>query len=109
MKGIHCLATLAVSCFAGLPPATAAEEIPAKIVVRYTDLDLSRPKDALKLYHRMRRAAQAVCDSYPTLELHQLEIRDECVDRALKKAVMELQSQEVTAIYRSESARRGKP
>lgn len=109
MKGIHRLITLAVCCFASLSPAFAAEEIPAKIVVRYSDLDLSRSRDALKLYHRMRRAAQAVCDSYPTLDLRQLAIRDACVDKALKKAVIELQSEEVAAIYRSETARRGTP
>ena len=33
------------------------------LVVRYSDLDLSQPQDAHRLYMRIERAAQLVCDS----------------------------------------------
>ena len=41
--------------------ATAAAELPQSVTVRFADLNLERPADVARLYHRIRNAAQSAC------------------------------------------------
>jgi len=48
---------------AAAPAATPGDKITQSTVVRYYDLDLSKPEDAARLYARIRHAAAGVCPS----------------------------------------------
>lgn len=48
---------------AAAPAASAADTITESKVVRYYDLDLSKPADAARLYARIRHTAAQVCPS----------------------------------------------
>jgi UrcA family protein len=56
-------------------PASARQ---AQISVPYSDLDLSRPDDAVTLRHRISRALEAVCGSYASAESWQALEIDQC-------------------------------
>ncbi len=48
---------------AAAPVASPGDKITQSTVVRYCDLDLSKPADAARLYARIRHAAASVCPS----------------------------------------------
>lgn len=48
---------------AAAPAASPGDTITESKVVRYNDLDLSKPADAARLYARIRNAAARVCPS----------------------------------------------
>ena len=48
---------------AAAPVASPGDKITQSTVVRYYDLDLSKPADAARLYARIRHAAARVCPS----------------------------------------------
>ena len=70
------------------------------LVVHYQDLDLSQPRDAQRLYRRIKTAARMVCDTplLPTLRAKVVE--HTCVDRAVTQAVGEVGSAQVTRVMR---------
>jgi UrcA family protein len=58
------------------------------VVVKFGDLDLSRPEQAAMLYSRLRHAARAVCPAPEQVrDLHRLEIARGCYNAALARAV----------------------
>ena len=56
-------------------PASARQN---QASVRYSDLDLSRPDDAVTLRHRISRALESVCGSYASAEPFQVAEIDQC-------------------------------
>src|SRR5262245_40641575 len=67
--------------------AQAAAGAPS-VVVKFGDLDLSRPEEAAMLYSRLRHAARTVCPASNTLrDLNRLEIARACYNDALARAV----------------------
>ena len=56
VAGLVCAAEAAL--FAA---ATAAAELPQSVTVRFADLNLERPADVARLYHRITNAAQSAC------------------------------------------------
>lgn len=66
-------------------PAGFAAAAPGEVrrqVVRFADLDLTRPAGARELYQRIRYAARNVCETYDHLG------RDrDCVEQAIARAV----------------------
>lgn len=90
--------------------ASAAPEggEPQKIVVKYTDLDPSRPEDARRLYGRIKRAARAVCYNDPSSNLERLKTYENCLKQAVTAAVEKVQSEQVSAILRAQNPRSAK-
>lgn len=84
------LVALAASLAANLAAATIPSEVDVKtLVVRYSDLDLSKPQDAQRLYERIEHAAWSVCDRYPSTvrDLHTIGNYKLCIKRAVSEAV----------------------
>jgi UrcA family protein len=90
-------AGLAVSHAWGASPWQEARSV----VVRYTDLDLSRPRDARVLYDRIHAAARLVCRNVgdETADLARLSEYRRCVHQAVANAVANVSSTEVTQLY----------
>jgi len=71
-------------------------------VVNYSDLDLSRPRDAHRLYSRIKHAARQVCDNYPSSDLHLLKAYETCLTKAINDAVAQVQSVQLAEIQRAD-------
>lgn len=102
------IATLAAVATVNLAAATPEADEPRSAVVRYTDLDLSRPEDARRLYGRIKRAGRAVCDNHPSSDLKRLKEYEDCLKRAVAEAVEKVQSEQVSAIGRAHNQRAAK-
>jgi UrcA family protein len=94
---------LAALCVAGVPGAQASDQDTyiegSSTVVRFGDLNLQNPQGAEALYRRIERAAHKVC-SY-TRDFHVLNdvARRGCVERAIAKAVSDVNNKHLTALY----------
>jgi UrcA family protein len=90
-------------CVAGLPSAHADgkdEYVEGKsAVVKFADLNLQSPAGAEELYRRIQRAATKVC--WEPTDPHVLSSRDrrDCVERAVAKAVGDVNNGYLTALY----------
>ena len=98
-------ALVAIAALAGglaVSHAGAAEPtlVARSVVVRFTDLDLSQPRDAQTLYNRLHAAARQVCNDEGggMQDLERLRQYKDCVDRAMANAVTDVGSTRVTAI-----------
>jgi UrcA family protein len=54
-------------------------------VVKFADLDLTRPAGAQELYYRIRYAARNVCRTYDRLGADR-----DCIEQAIERAVAEI-------------------
>jgi UrcA family protein len=99
------IATFAAVATVNLAAATPEADGPRSTVVHYTDLDLSRPSDARRLYSRIKRAARTVCYNSPSSDLKRLREYDECLGQAVTAAVEKVQSEQVSAIRRAHDPR----
>ena len=88
---------IVVACMA-ITSASAQD----KVVIDYTDLDLSTPAGASVLYGRIVRAAQAVCHEVPLLEVHRYLAWKSCRRDAIANAVSTVDSPLVTARHQRE-------
>ena len=95
------MSTLVAVATVDLASATPEANAPQSRVVRYTDLDPTRPEDARRLYSRIKRAARAVCDNQPSSDLALLREYDACMAQAMTEAVEKLRSDRVSAILRA--------
>src|SRR5262245_7994061 len=74
--------------FATSTAGTPAGGAGPSVVVKFGDLDLSRPEEAAVLYSRLQHAARAVCPTLnPLRDLDRLEIARDCYNDALARAV----------------------
>jgi UrcA family protein len=62
-------AALAASALLAAAPAAAASASEDGVTIRYADLDLSNPADALRFDSRVRTAARDYCGQMPELDL----------------------------------------
>jgi UrcA family protein len=86
---------------------TPDDKIPS-LVVHYQDLDLSQPRDAQRLYRRIKTAARMVCDTSLLPSLRATVVEHTCIDRAVTQAVGEVGSAQVTQIHEATSQRPAK-
>ena len=70
----------------------ATPDAPAHRVVRFADLDLTRPADVATLYQRIRVAAREVCYSLSERDLTLLAASRPCVRDAIDHAVGDINS-----------------
>lgn len=97
------MALLAAALTAHLASAATSDgAAPRQTVVRFADLDLSRPADAHRLYGRIKKAAREVCDIQPSAGVDSLRIYEGCLRKAVTDAVAQVQSSEVAAIERAD-------
>ena len=85
--------------------ATPAGEVP-KVIVSYSDLDLSTTEGARTLYKRISIAAQEVCPFQDTVELSRKAKNHACREAAIERAVSSVNSTQLAAV-RSEHVKRG--
>jgi UrcA family protein len=100
--GLYALG-LAALCVTGIPNAQAAPNgklIEGKsTVVKFRDLNLQDPAGAEELYRRIQRAANKVCwrdTDFRTLSAIE---RNDCVERAVAKAVSDVDNRFLTALH----------
>jgi UrcA family protein len=77
-----------------------AEVGPAKTVVSYADLDLSKVADARSLYVRLQRASNKVCGKYEDVRnLRMKRISDVCYQQTMARAVDSVGHATLSAVY----------
>jgi UrcA family protein len=97
------MAVLAAAPTANLAmAATRDEAVPKQAIVKFKDLDLSRPQDARRLYGRIKRAASDVCENGASSDIHRLMVYESCIRKAVADAVARLQSSQVTALEQAD-------
>ena len=98
-----CAFGVAALCVAGLPSAHATDQDKyvegTSTTVKFGDLNLQNPAGTEALYRRIQRAANKVCGD--TRDIHNLNdfARRECVERAVAKAVSDVNNRSLTALY----------
>ena len=109
MKSIiaeHCALLATVTLATGLTvdhaSAASAYEEPTNVVVRYSDLNLSQPKDAATLYHRIQRAAREACEDNGLESLERTVRIRRCMQEAVNNAVAKVSSQQLTEIHEAQ-------
>jgi UrcA family protein len=98
------LALAAVAGSAGSAAAAQEREVET-IVVRFADLDLTRPSGMARLDTRLRHAARTVCDSRAR-DVKSLRQDAECRDRAFADARTEVAALTSRGAGRTEVAMR---
>lgn len=102
------IATLAAGLAVNQASADESDEAPRSVVVRYSDLNLSQPQDAGRLYSRIRNAARVACGDIPSADLARFGQFHNCVERAVTNAVAAVGARQVTAIYEAQSQRQSR-
>jgi UrcA family protein len=104
------LALLAVSVAINLTAYAAVAKPPEPgvrtLVVRYYDIDLTRPEGAQVLYRRIGSAARQACGYLDIRDLKGNAEFDECYARAVDDAVAQVNSPMLTALHHSRSRTR---
>jgi UrcA family protein len=93
-----CLLAGALSVAQAAPPAAAARTAPT-IVVSYGDLDLSTDEGTVALYQRISQAARRVCPLEDSRALAQRVSSDTCRAAAVARAVADINSPRLAALY----------
>jgi len=92
------IATLAAALTGNLASATTVRGGVNQAVVHYSDLDLSCPEDARRLYGRIRIAARDVCQNFRGPDLQRLRVYKQCRAKAVADAVAQVRSPQLAAI-----------
>jgi UrcA family protein len=79
--------------------ATAPEDRVREEIVRFGDLDLTRPADAQELYRRIRRAAHNVCEPIGMGNPALAPSDHSCIDQSIARAVADINIPLVTERY----------
>ena len=69
-----------------------------QVAVHYSDLNLDEPQGVQRLYRRIKAAAQEVCD-VNTSDFRLLQIHQRCTSNAISKAVNQVHSAQLRALY----------
>jgi UrcA family protein len=96
--GLSCLLGTLAASGAMSSPARAYEETPISKVVRFGDLDLTKPEGAQVLYRRIQAAAQQVCAQPTSRMLETVRVEQFCTRNAIDNAVRQVNSEQLTAL-----------
>jgi UrcA family protein len=96
-------ATLIIGAATAAYAADSAPEAPS-VRVSYHDLNLATDEGTVALYGRIVSAAYRVCQVSDIRDLHQVAAATECRARAIERAVRDVGSPRLAAVY---TARRG--
>jgi UrcA family protein len=78
---------------------TPLDPEPAEIV-RVHDFNLSKPADVAKLYSRISRAATSVCNAANPNPFPHMAYSQRCYRDAMDRAISQINSPELAALYR---------
>lgn len=83
------------------PAVSLASEVPTA-AVRFSDLDLTNARDAARMVARMDKASAAVCgaSSFSVKELQRAVRGSTCYRESMDRAMADLGSPTVNAVYR---------
>ena len=95
---------------AGQGALLAADSFPAavtsSITVHYADLNLDRPGDVARLYHRIAVAGHDVCGAHePAVALQPSTAWERCVSDAIAQAVARVDRPELSAYHQRQLGR----
>jgi UrcA family protein len=87
--------------------ATAVElgDEPAKRIVHFTDLDLTRGPGVAVLYARIKSAARDVCEPVNARALESIVSAHRCVEQAIARAVADVSAPGLTGYYLAKTGR----
>jgi UrcA family protein len=102
------IATLAAGLAVNQASAAPWDDTPRSVVVRYSDLNLSQPQDARKLYNRIQAAARQACGDIASSDLARFGQFHNCVDQAVTNAVAAVSARQVTEIHEAQSQRQSR-
>jgi UrcA family protein len=88
--------SISVICSAGVDTST----VKSMETVRFTDIDLSKPRGPSALYARIRMAARDVCRSLDRRDLESQDLVHQCVHRAIVDAVTKVDLPALYAVYK---------
>jgi UrcA family protein len=91
---------------ASLAVASATVSASERVVVDYSDLNLTTVSGASELYGRIVRAAHAVCHEVPLSDVHRYLMWKSCLESAVTEAVATVGSPLLTARHQREYPRR---
>lgn len=97
--GLAAVSLLSINAQAGDDPDAAPQK-----AVDYSDLNLSVPADADRLYTRLQRAAKHVCGPSDARDLRKASKQRDCYRESLATAVAAVNHHSVTALYRSDKS-----
>jgi UrcA family protein len=80
-------------------PSLAIE--PQQLLVRFADLDLTRPDGAKSLFQRIKHAAETVCSPRDRSTLASHQLYKACVADAISTAVTQVDRPRLNAYYQS--------
>lgn len=84
-----------------LPVQAAIEPAARQKVVRYHDLDLSKPTDRKRLEFRVKHAARVVCDIVDTRNVPSVSESAQCYNRAIGGARQQLAARGIDVLFAS--------
>jgi UrcA family protein len=90
---------------ASVAGAVTPLEQPPSVAIQYADLDLSNEQGVLTLYRRISAAAQVVCQPLIVSDLVGLARSRGCQNEAIARAVRQVPSARLAAIYAAHSSR----
>jgi UrcA family protein len=85
--------------FAGVVEAALVDEQPARRAVHYSDLNLDRQADAVKLYGRIERAAGHVCRTRAQPHAQIQAALRKCMQESIANAVARVGHPNLTAVH----------
>jgi len=94
------VAALTLAAISPVGVAAAVHDDVRREVVRFADLDLTRPAGAHELYRRIQRAAREVCERYGPAGYDR-----SCADQAIARAVATVGAPLLRAHYEALAAR----
>lgn len=103
ITGMNVLAAIGAAAFATLSMSAAAattapDEDRRAQIVRFDDLDVSKPAGAKILYSRIRGAARDVCDYSTNGDWLEREAGHACIEKAIDSAVKKVNTPVLTEL-----------
>ncbi len=96
------LGTVSLGAHAGTSNDGLSTVIRGRSAVHYGDLDIDTEQDAKILLQRIERAARKACGGHPTFSAYTGGLEhtfEECRDKAIERAVIQLRAPMVTRMY----------
>lgn len=83
----------------GVLQASAQGDGPHGQAVSYHAEDLAKPAYAARIYRRIQKAAEKVCDNAPLYNLGERNLLRRCVDESVAKAVADINHPQLNALH----------
>lgn len=94
------LSSTVLALGAGVAMAAIPLDPTPAAIVRVRDLNLSKPADVATLYGRISRAASSVCNAANPSPLPHMSYSLRCYRDAMDRAISQIDSPELVALYR---------